>query len=271
MEQRKYISTKAIIGSIIRDFGINSFTFNNDIIEWIGDAIDLIQTQIYGYEIKYEKVVISDFKIPIPHDAITVYNIFHNGYPLIKGFKNYAYCDTNITGFDYLQTDLVQTINANSKLCETITDCCSIKKSLIDEILSRTDSLRKDFLFYSRPSTDKTYNYQITPHCIKTTLDEGDIIIQYLSFATDTDGFPLVVDLPLFKEFVKYYCMSKLIQRGVKHPTLNFETIYQLQKEYKIKATNESKTLTDIDLDNFTSKWSSLIGLIDFNKPSYQN
>lgn len=264
-----YISSKAIVGKVIRDFGINTTSANGDIIEWIGDCIEEIGYGI-GFQDTFTRVSFTDYKIPIPLDMLYLYDVYYKGVRLSKESKKVAewnfYQNHNIYE---LEKDLMQRVEARSKrcdlkFCEPEVEVCneSDKELLMEEIINITDlkniTQLKGEIKHLLTRCHSDYTYKQTPHCIKTNLEQGEVTLHYQSFAVDESGYPMVYNTHKYKTALTEFIMLKMLQRGYKHPVLEYKDVYTMYKLSLGKVKNEHKIPTISQLEHFRESWTNL-------------
>lgn len=77
------ISSKAVIGKVIRDVQPNYDSWQGNAIEWIGEAMQKIGT-FAGFEDKVYELNVSSYKASIPCDLIDYDSLWLNGKRLVK-------------------------------------------------------------------------------------------------------------------------------------------------------------------------------------------
>lgn len=103
MEQRKFTSIKEIILKIYRDLGMeNEREDYATLIEWIGEAIDLI-----GYKDMYEtkeiEIEIKDYKGLLPCDYIHYDSVRYGGENIKSNEDNYNFFNKFIIEYPYIK------------------------------------------------------------------------------------------------------------------------------------------------------------------------
>jgi hypothetical protein len=90
---------------------------------------------------------------------------------------------------------------------------------------------------------DKTTNspnlyFQIQPNYFKFTKTDVDIKITYSRYVLDCDGFPLIPDEEVIKEYLSWHVIYKLIIGNYNHPVISLEMADAKRTRYFAKAQN---------------------------------
>lgn len=264
-----YISSRAMVAQIQNEFGLTSHTNKLNMINYVGNAIEYMGYGA-GFETKYIKRKVKDFKVNKPVELINLYNVFYKGAQIrnaaTKRFsKNHEWDFFENHAVEELQNEILSRVKAAGERCELPEcvvqyNCCEDKDALIDDILKINET--KAFLDDIKKVRTLSYSqenwYKDTPHCIKTNIQEGEVTLQYLAFSVDEEGFPLVLNKPKYKEFVKLYVMKTLLLSGIKHKVLNFRDLYNLTEEAEAKARNEEIRLNSKQMELLISSWANI-------------
>lgn len=73
----KTISARTVISKLYRDLNIDDPNYEDDFMEWIGEAMDFIGTFVQ-METKTKTIAIENFKSPIPTDLVILNEISYN-------------------------------------------------------------------------------------------------------------------------------------------------------------------------------------------------
>lgn len=215
-----YTSSNRVIAKILRDTGINGNDYINDIIEWIGEALDFIgtQRQLVG---KTRIIKTSSFRAPIPSDLYSLESIRYasgnyNNSPSIDDFK-----------YDLEESD------------------ADYNSSFYNKQKSNQSGLNNGYII------DGNY--------IKTDLEESWIAITYWAFPLDNEGFPLIPDMVEFTEAITWYVMQKILLSGVNHPVINYELAHNQWLKYCTQARNQANMPDKGAYKAFESKWVDML------------
>lgn len=98
-------------------------------------------------------------------------------------------------------------------------------------------------------------SYSLNPNYIQTTFKTGCITVYYYGLEVDCDGFPYIVDDPLYTNAVTWYVIMKMCLRGFKHPVADFKMAeFEWEKAHP-KAMNRCR-FPDIDgYEIFKKSW----------------
>lgn len=105
--------------------------------------------------------------------------------------------------------------------------------------------------------------YYMDDGCIYTSIDSGNIVLNYVGVRVDNDGFPKVPDVEEYKQALKWYIIVKLIEKKWWSGGTNLETKLQYAKaewkSYMHKAVDQGNMFTLPELENFKNNWVRLV------------
>lgn len=102
-------------------------------------------------------------------------------------------------------------------------------------------------------------SYTLNPNYINTSFRKGELVVYYQGIEVDCDGFPFVIDDPIYREALMWYILSKMALRGFKHQTIDYNIANQNWEKFYPKAQNRFR-LADIDAyDSFMQSWMGLV------------
>lgn len=220
MATYNYRSSKSVIGKILRDFGIQRSDMINDCIEWMGEALEHIGTAKQVVP-KIRVVQAQDFKVRIPPDIYML--------DTIRYANDNSTTQPDINDFKYILTTGKQDLHPG--------------------------------LFKQRKNTQlqTEENYTLDGRYIKTSFEDFWIAIQYKAFALDNDGYPLIPDDVAYQEALSWYCTMKILQRGEKHPVIDWQTARQEWQRYCTQARNASNMPDKNEYREFYKRWVTMI------------
>jgi hypothetical protein len=258
----RYISSKALIGELSSDYGINTTIYANNFIEWIAQAIGAIGHST-GHSIAYELVEVVDYKIGIPEDLVYLNYVFYKG-RLIEHLKKKEKRGSVIqdSNFYDLQKDLMQRVSAIKESPKFVLNFDEAKEQLISDILEvskLTDNLNAQISI----NTFEDLWWEENETCIKTNIEDGYVTLMYKKLKVSDEGYPVVIDTFKYKEAVKLFLLKRAMLRGYQHPVLNIRDVDTMLTEAIKKARNETKKLTNDQADNFRRNWTNLTFSID--------
>lgn len=189
-----HISIKAVIANIYRDLGLSTELPTDDVIEWIGSALEFIGA--YGqYEPKIAEFDIDEYKVKIPLDLYKLVYVTYNGYPLTfagKHLGNNIFCP-NCT----IPTQDINTTNGTLS-----TSGCG------------------GATFY----LNDTY--------IITSIQTGKICLEYIAIPVDEDGYPLVPDNVSYMKALTCYVTKMLDYREWRKGNIPDKVFQHSEKEW---------------------------------------
>lgn len=276
----KYISAKAIIQQVMSRFGVTDGNLAYDALDWIGAAIGLIGTHANYVNVITELEV--DFhKIPYPENFYQLNFIVYNGRKLRYGVKP-TYNNPHSSGYtstdDPLVDDLIKSVFVKRELVQVIedADCCDQKT--LEDLDSKQQLLDKrigDLMIAINSSncynTDEWFTNNPGGDCFDTSLECGTVYMSYKSYPVDSEGFPLIIDEVKYKLALEWYVMRCLIERGYKHPTLDYSSVDIKTNKHIAQAINEHLKMSYEDMDNFVANWTNMTFQIRQNNDYYSN
>lgn len=248
----KQISTKEIVLKVLRDNGyqVQDFTYS-DIIEWIGECIDLIGCA-YTLRKTVNLIHIKDHRGLLPCDFHTLIQM--SAFDCKTGvqipmrtanntFHPLFFSNPNNTGVINTHTPISYDTNGNP----------------IFNFYNYDESLNKNIVSNSL-TTFKDITYELNDNYIFTSFKEGaDVLISYYAFPIDAEGFPLIPDNQKFREataaFVRYKIDYKLWRRGkLDSNVFNYS---EREKDWYIGAATTAGAMPSVDT---MESWKKQLG-----------
>jgi hypothetical protein len=268
-----YLSSKAVVGSFFRRFGISNVP-NTTIIEFIGEAVGLLGYGI-GTDVEFITSTVNFYKATYPCDFIDIYNVYYNGKILqdkkcVGGFNSTYYRENPHKSLENELIAKINTLKPNVVISAQVEDYVTgitTKDKLINQILSLQTSYQESYLFAVNPVEWHVKKNNL----IETSFEDGEIIIEYLTFAKDEFGYPLILDEIKYKTAIEYYCMYNLILGGYEHPALRLENITTLYETFMQRARNQNKKFTLEEVHDFKNIWTNMLANVDVETPYYSN
>lgn len=178
MLTQNFISVQTIIAKLYRDLGLTDEELFTDIIEWCGEAMDLIHCYPQ-YREEDGCVEIYNYKGELPGDFIALRAAEYGG----------------------------ASVNYSNGLFGPLTN---------QPVVRRPYSINEDkisnvlLLDPSRTHNVGSAQIKIENGYIKTSFDKGHINIRYAAMILDEDGFPMIPDDQSFKEALYWFCNYKI-------------------------------------------------------------
>lgn len=230
-KQFRYVSSTTIISKVIRDLGVSEIN-KDDIIEWVGEAIQAIGTN----GMKEDSVMFLEVKNHMAELPAEVQEV-------VKVYRNHQYeqgeCVTPLEVYLDDVTDITTTVEPLEPVtcgCESIPDDdlprwtgrfekrwahLDWEKSPIHNKKFTPMSLSSSILFSGVVCETVNQNissgcrdeYQLSDGIVKTSFANGQIAIAYRSSPTDENGYPMVPDLYSVQTAITHYISYKMFAR----------------------------------------------------------
>jgi hypothetical protein len=222
-----YISVKEIVEGLYRDYGSQEELDLWDLIEWCGEALDLI-----GAHTQYVNIVedwqVCDYRYALPCNLISINQISYKGFPLKYAAGIFGPADsTNDTKY-FLDGEEVT--EENYPLSETET-------STVD------------------------YRYYINDAFLVSSFEEGCLTVSYTGTKVDEDGFPMIPDEVTYKKALKSYCQMMLDRKEWRRQRLS-EAVYrdsQRDWEWYVRTARGKAQMPNIDkMESIKNQWVKL-------------
>ena len=167
--------------------------------------------------------------------------------------------------------DAIDYMKVNNGYCETFIDLevfdyrvkipCQIDSLLFVEYkgcrLRPNGGIKYKERNCSLPYSNHTY--KLNPNYIEPSFKEGCIRVHYLGLEVDCDGYPYVIDTAKYRDALMWYVLMKMIGRGFKHQTFNYQDAEQRWMAAYPKAQNESKQLGVDEMESWKHNWVGLV------------
>lgn len=213
----KTIGIKRIIESVIRDNGYTDYEINwNDVIEWAGDAIDLIGVPASYTEKTSCPINIVNYRGFLPCDLHKIIQTreYDKKIPMryaTNTFHTGLHCQGSPDISDSCNSDCSPVHPADSTISTSDDD-----NTNCNPFFNFNPNPTSGTAFDANSATgitstsDYAYTYIIQNDCIFTSFKEGKVEMVYLAFPTDEDGFPLIPDNQKYIEAVKSFIRMKI-------------------------------------------------------------
>lgn len=225
----KTVSAGRVIVKIYRDLNLKTPDWEEDAIEWIGEALAHVGVGPY-LEKKSTLLAIANYRAELPDDYVRYSELFH--------YRDQVY--ETVDG-ETVFPDLA-TINP-------------IPLQLINT--SATPNLLQGTT-YSFPD-----GFLINGGYIVTSFETGVLALQYYGMVLDDDGYPMVPDDPSFMDAFLWYVIKQMILGGWRHP--NPEISYGFARNewlrYCSQARSAAKAPGPQHYDELMMNWSRMVEL----------
>lgn len=220
----QYTTVYPIIAKVLRDIDIQDTTLHDDIVEWIKEALDLMNTT-YWYIPQVADLKIKNYKAQIPICVEQVTAVSYNGWrvPLrnrIAGLQDTQPSKSYITVY---QSRFPKTTKDIYRGDDGIT--------LVQAAIDATEAI-----VVSNSEWSDVY-YYISDGVLETNIAEGEFKLYYSGARLDEEGWPKVPKSPYISQAVEHYVRYKLIRREKLRGNENNEFI--LWEKLSVRAMND--------------------------------
>lgn len=264
MEAIKTISSGYLLQQVQARFKPNHSNWRADALDNIGLIVNEIGHHA-GYEPKDVKAQIKNYKVRVPTEVLSINHIKHNGIILTPALDKYSAYDN----YGVNRRQLTQATHEDAMFLEKQTKRLKTLKELYlenptVEVLDSIENAQRKInqmvegLTY-QGFTDYSFNwFRLEGGYIKTSFEEGLIVINADAYMVDEAGLPMVVDTFYYREACIWGILYYMMLGGYKHPVLSFEKV-EHDKDYFIgRAQNEPHVMSVERHQRFTEEWSSL-------------
>lgn len=235
----KYVTIESIIEKVYRDSGTTDSVNIDDIVNWVGDAMELLGAPYHLTE-KLCTTFVKDYRASIPGDLHYINTIRGSG---------------ETSNSDCSLEDLSS--RANFLPMRYSTD------AFHHWYCSKSDDRHCD--------TDLTY--KVNDNFIFTNFKEGIIQISYKAMPTDKNGYPLIPDDVKFREAGYWYVRWKLgmIQLGQSKINGDLYKVIDQEKCWAMAAAQNRANMPSIDLmESIKNNWIRLIPKINQHRDGFK-
>lgn len=225
----KTLSSKSVIAKVYRDFKPNVPGWEDNAIEWIGEAMDTIGCaptllkKSSGNIGDVDAITIKNHRAKLPCDLVNIYSVEYNGRELPQG--------TDVTGYGLPTTPRTTNIYSNDQYSS---------KVIVDVLPGNSKSTERVLDKVIGPEKVVSDYYLLNPDYIQTSFESGHVKIHYEAYPLCSEGYPLVPDHYYFTEALSWFIMRNLCRLGYTHPEINFKMCHEMWCEYKQLASNRA-------------------------------
>jgi hypothetical protein len=224
----KYVSVYEIIEGVYRDSGIQEELDIWDVIEWAGEALELIGAGVSYVELIGE-LCVSGHKVKLPCNFHSLEQISYNGIPLPLCSGTFGAISTN---------------SGNAT------------KNVIDG--KEVDATN----FPLTDSENKNGNcYYINDNFIVTSFDKGCLLVSFRGINVDKEGFPMIPDNVSYKKAVKAYIQTMVDRIWWRRGSLQEAVFRDSQRDWEwyVKQARGSASMPNLDqMENIKNQWVKL-------------
>lgn len=238
-------SIKPVIGKILRDTKLTDMTYADDIIEWVGEAMERMLIR-YRLGKTHKKLEITNHSHKLPCELVTLDAVFYKGMRLRKGTSS---VDVRVTSWDAVKNELDTYFISDP----TVTP---------ENVNTQNYSLvRGEDIKYQQVPLSTSDFYTLKYDYIETSFTEGDVIICYTKRPVDEFGYPMIPDLQEARDAIFWYVCSKLVFTGYKlpDPVATFEFCDDKATTFFRKAKNIIKTQSEDEKESMVQVLNNLI------------
>jgi len=225
----KFVSVKEIIEGVYRDTAIFEELDIWDIIEWAGEALELIGAGL-AYEELIAEICVKEHRAPLPCNLHISDSVSFRGHPLQQCTGTFGAISTTPTS--------------------TETNTIDGKPVDKDNFPQQSNN--------SGPSGDC---YYMNDNFIITSFESGCILLAFRGIKVDIDGYPMVPDNISYKKAIKSYITMMLVRinwRKGASPEAHYRDS-QRDWEWYVKQARGSANMPNLDMmENVKTQWVKL-------------
>jgi hypothetical protein len=196
----KYVSVYEIIEGVYRDSGIREELDIWDVIEWAGEALELIGAGSSYVDLVGE-ICVKDHKVKLPCNFHSLEQISYKGFPLRLCSGSFGAISTtpnNASTTNYIDGEKVDVNNFP---------------------LTNKEGEKGDC-------------YYINDNFIVTSFDKGCLLISFKGIKVDKEGYPMIPDDDSYKKAIKAYIQTMLdrimLEKRIRCQKLYTETVKEI-------------------------------------------
>jgi len=231
----KYVSSKYLIDSIIRDYGFRPTDIDYEALkEHIFDAMMLIGAPTAMRD-EVDTIVVADYRADLPCGLIDLTMIrMHDSQQPLTWNSDKFYMDHSSPS---ISTELDSTA------------------PYADQYSTMPTILNVD-------QRDVSYTYYINNGYIFTNFESGNLDIVYKAFPTDDEGFPEIPDATRYIEGVRAYCAERIGFKQWMRGELNDKVYAKLEQDrlwYIPSASNIARIPNMDQMESLKNQWLTMI------------
>lgn len=218
----KTISLKHVIASLLRDTN-NSIDagWYSDIYEWMFEGMKELETK-YQLVTRSADIEVVGHIAELPVDFVREISVEDEyGRRLRYGSKEGDITKTVQNTDSVYQPDMYHTVGSISPYLDGDVDLHSVRRLGVN-----------------------AHYYQMELDKVILSFPTGLIRLHYFGYPIDAEGYPLVPDLQVYKQALKWYVLLKLIGAGYKHPTFDYQFVNSQWLIYCPRAIQRMKAVS---------------------------
>lgn len=235
----RYVSSKEMLAKVARDLKPNDYDWEQDVLEWIGEALEFIGSGA-AYELKKRHLEVWNYRALLPLDLRELKGVYN------EDKKAYEYGH-----HDYLDNG-VQVVAKTNPVATT--------HSGVQIFSGKWIEYPDDGYFING-------GYLIMP------FEKGEVIIEYEGLKLDEECYPMIPDSIHYRNAIFFYILRQMIMGGYKHPdpNLGYMQVDELWKKYCDQASVKGNFPSFDKAMNLGRSFVSLVPVIRINKSKLDN
>ena len=245
MEQLKFKSSEILISRIkenLSSYDSAGIVDSGKFYAYIKKELQLLGN--YIYQDATEVIEVKNGKVLLPEDFIKLYCV----YSLNGTTGDYKTSGVQSDKVYQVETSIThKNENLCEDVCETETDIVRVRTTLETNVKSSFNG--SNMLRYSgRVSTElcdeespnfyskNTQEFNIDDNYIYTNFNKGKVILQYLSFPYDEDGYPMIPQEPKLENAIEMFIMFKTFEYFYTNDIINnaLQKMQYYKEEYRM-------------------------------------
>lgn len=225
------VSSKQVIGDLIRNIRLTDASYVNDLTEWIGEGLQIAFTN-YETVPAYEELIVKNHKARLPCGIAYIKAVEYRGSRLRRGSS-----EAQIGKVPKNLTTLNTAVSATYTL--------EMEQTILNLESNRISG--QDLIPFPENQELTAYYFLVLDY-IQTSFCDGCIKLHYAKYPVDDEGYPMIPDNANYKRGLFWHLMSCIVMAGYEPINKEFTYSYCLNmfETYSIRGINEIK-YWDID------------------------
>jgi hypothetical protein len=179
-----FVSIYQIIAKLYRDYEYKAELDVWDVVEWAGEAMDLIGSYPQMRRVPNHVLTVTNYKAKLPCDLETLDGVKYSEIPMVWGSGVYGPTDS--------------------------TEPNEVSNTILDVEVND-----ENFPMLGNRSnwTPIPYTYIVQNGYLHTNLEKGEIVISYTGIMVDKDGYPMIPDDAVYKNAISNFVQMMLDRR----------------------------------------------------------
>lgn len=253
------VSMNTVIARIIRNTRVQDTSYLIDMLEWIPEAMGLMQTTTeLRYEFKDVKIVFH--KGVMPCDMVRLLAVEYRGHRLKttnteKNFRT-GHHITGDTTNNHHDAELID----QRLFSSIVTPQSQGVYGRPEDIIWKTDLIPaeniQDVMCMDESPSDC---YQTEPGYITTSMRDAIVRLHYKALPLDADGLPMIPDDEDYKEAICCFVRARMIGAGYDDKVFNYR---ELMQAFEIHAARAMGKLTMPSPDEMDARIDAMVRFI---------